>query len=75
MSTRRPDDRGRLRPFWIWLAGFYLTWLSIVVAGNHAATLLEHWPIAAAMAAGSYFAGSTPMGANPATAGPPASGA
>lgn len=41
---------------------FYAAWLAIVISGAHLQDLLAHWPIAAAMAAGSYFAGSTPMG-------------
>lgn len=53
---------GSLRPFFIWLAAFYAIWLLIVVAGNYWQTIVEHWPIALSMAAGSYFAGSTPMG-------------
>ncbi len=48
--------------FFAWLAIFYAAWLAIVIRGNHLQDLLEHWPIAVAMAAGSYFAGSTPMG-------------
>lgn len=51
-----------MRPFFIWLAGFYVLWLALVIFGGHAETVLHHWPIAAAMAAGSYVAGSTPMG-------------
>ena len=30
--------------------------------GDHWDTVVAHWPIALAMALGSYFAGSTPMG-------------
>ena len=48
--------------FLIWLIAFYAVWLAIVIAGDHWTTLAEHWPIASAMALGSYFAGSTPMG-------------
>ncbi len=51
-----------LRPFFVWLAAFYAVWLAIVVIGDHWTTLAHHWQIAVAMAAGSYFAGSTPMG-------------
>lgn len=50
------------RGFWAWLIAWYAAWLAIVTLGGHAATLAEHWPIALAMAIGSYFAGSTPMG-------------
>lgn len=54
--------RSRLKWFYIWLAAFYATWLGVVWLGDHWATLREHWGIAVAMAAGSYVAGSTPMG-------------
>lgn len=49
-------------PFIIWLAIFYTCWLTIVLAGGFWDEVRSHWPISAAMAAGSYFAGSTPMG-------------
>lgn len=52
----------RLSPFLFWLAGFYLTWLLIVIQGGHWGTVISHWPIALAMSFGSYVAGSTPMG-------------
>lgn len=51
-----------MRPFLLWLGLFYIAWLALVAIGSHWQTVAEHWPIAAAMAAGSYFAGSTPMG-------------
>ncbi len=46
----------------LWFALFYGVWLTIVALGSHWLTLAEHWGIAVAMAVGSYFAGSTPMG-------------
>jgi uncharacterized membrane protein YfcA len=49
-------------PFILWLVGFYGVWLALVVALDAWGEVARHWPIAAAMAAGSYFAGSTPMG-------------
>jgi uncharacterized protein len=52
----------RLWPWFAWLLCFYGTWLAIVVGGDHWQTLREHYGIALAMAFGSYFAGSTPMG-------------
>ncbi len=58
MLSTRPS----LRPFLIWLAFFYGTWLTIVLAGHHWQTIKEHYGIAIAMAFGSYVAGSTPMG-------------
>jgi uncharacterized membrane protein YfcA len=48
--------------FALWLVCFYSAWLTLVVLGRHWTTLQAHWPIAVAMAAGSYVAGSTPMG-------------
>jgi uncharacterized membrane protein YfcA len=57
-----PERSRSLLPFVIWLAIFYLGWVTLVVLGEHLETVLAHWPMAAAMAAGSYMAGSTPMG-------------
>jgi len=58
-SLRNP---GRFRWFLLWLAAFYATWLSIVVANHAWGSVARHWAIAVAMVAGSYVAGSTPMG-------------
>jgi len=52
----------RLWPFFAWLALFYGAWLTLVLAGGWLETALAHWPMAVAMAFGSYLAGSTPMG-------------
>ncbi|MEX2213553.1 MAG: sulfite exporter TauE/SafE family protein [Phycisphaeraceae bacterium] len=52
----------RLWPFALWLLAFYTVWSLIVFAGGHWNTVTSHWPIALAMALGSYVAGSTPMG-------------
>ena len=52
----------RLWPFFAWLALFYGAWLMLVLAGGWLETALAHWPMALAMAVGSYLAGSTPMG-------------
>lgn len=52
----------RLWPFALWLLAFYGAWLSIVLLGGYWETVKAHWPIATAMALGSYVAGSTPMG-------------
>jgi uncharacterized membrane protein YfcA len=54
--------RTRLFWFYLWLVVFYGGWLAVVAVGDHWQTLREHWGIAVAMAAGSYVAGSTPMG-------------
>lgn len=53
---------GRLGWFLLWLVAFYAVWVGIVVAGDAWRVLAQHWGIAAAMVAGSYVAGSTPMG-------------
>lgn len=53
---------GSLLPFFAWLLVFYAGWLAFVLIGDYLGTALAHWPMAIAMAAGSYVAGSTPMG-------------
>lgn len=64
MSGNAPSltKQGRIWPFLLWLAVFYTAWSLIVFVGGHWEQVKAHWPIAAAMAAGSYVAGSTPMG-------------
>lgn len=64
MPETTSPNRGskNLRPFFAWLVAFYAAWLGLAVFGGHTETIQSHWPIALAMAAGSYFAGSTPMG-------------
>ncbi len=52
----------RLWPFLLWLSAFYSAWLGFVALGGYWPVIVEHWGIAVAMVAGSYFAGSTPMG-------------
>ena len=49
-------------PFLLFLAVFYSAWLTLILVGDHWQTVVSHWPMAAAMAVGSYVAGSTPMG-------------
>ena len=49
-------------PFLGLLACFYIGWIWLVISGDYLQTVLSHWPMAIAMAAGSYVAGSTPMG-------------
>ncbi len=51
-----------MRPFVLWLCGVYAGWLTLVALGDYWDEVAAHWPIAVAMALGSYFAGSTPMG-------------
>ncbi len=60
-ALARPLSSG-IRPWLIWLVLFYATWLVLVVAGERAQVLPQHWGIALAMAFGSYAAGATPMG-------------
>ena len=57
-----PSGAGNLRFFFAWMAVFYSGWASLVYLGEYWDTVTAHWPIALAMALGSYFAGSTPMG-------------
>jgi uncharacterized protein len=62
-SARMPSrPTSRLWVFTAWLASFYASWVFLVASGHHWHTLREHWGIAAAMAFGSYAAGSTPLG-------------
>ena len=54
--------RGGLYFWFLSLAAFYLVWLFLVAGLGHWETATDHWPMALAMAIGSYAAGSTPMG-------------
>ncbi len=57
-----PGQLRLLIPWLLWLAAFYAAWLAIVVVGDHWGDVRAHWAMALAMTAGSYVAGSTPMG-------------
>jgi len=59
-NTPVPTKKPCLWVWGLWLVGFYLTWFWLVFAEWQ--TAREHWPIAVAMALGSYAAGATPMG-------------
>lgn len=61
MSLQPPRKR-RLWLWFLWLACFYAVWAWLVFVHGDGRDALAHWPIAVAMAAGSYAAGSTPMG-------------
>lgn len=62
-SKEISDLRHRaMRPWLIWLAGFYGVWLFLNFGLGLWVQTKPHWPIAVAMALGSYVAGSTPMG-------------
>jgi len=51
-----------MRPWLIWLVCFYSVWAILNFAFGLWVYTKAHWPIAVAMALGSYVAGSTPMG-------------
>lgn len=57
-----PAPRKHLWIWFLWITLFYTGWSLLVFGQGHWATVREHWPIALAMALGSYAAGSTPMG-------------
>jgi uncharacterized membrane protein YfcA len=57
-----PVRKKRLWVWFVWLAGFYAVWLWLVFGQGRWEVAKAHWPIALAMAMGSYVAGSTPMG-------------
>lgn len=48
--------------WFLWLGLFYGIWLWLVIVDAQWHVALDHWPMAIAMAIGSYAAGSTPMG-------------
>jgi uncharacterized membrane protein YfcA len=58
----RSVPRRRLWIWFLWLAVFYGAWSCLVFGGDRWEEARAHWPIAVAMALGSYVAGSTPMG-------------
>lgn len=62
MSPRPPSRLRPYRPFVLWCAWFLSAWVALVVVGQHTTEIITNWPIAVAMALGSYVAGSTPMG-------------
>ncbi len=49
-------------PWFAWVALFMSVWGTLIVTQGWWDRVAEHWPIAVAMAIGSYVAGSTPMG-------------
>lgn len=54
--------KASLAPWLAWTALFYVVWAILVFGQGIWDKVTEHWGIAVAMAAGSYVAGSTPMG-------------
>lgn len=57
-----PPRKPKLWVWFVWLAAFYGTWWWLVRSRDLWGTVEAHWPMALAMALGSYAAGSTPMG-------------
>lgn len=60
--TLLPPRRQHLWIWFVWLAAFYAIWAALVFGADRWDEVRDHWPIALAMALGSYVAGSTPMG-------------
>lgn len=60
--TLRSAPSSKLWVWYSWLVLFFASWLFLVTRDGGWATAVAHWPIALAMAIGSYAAGSTPMG-------------
>ncbi len=52
----------RLVPWFAWLVVFYTAWTAVLFGFDLFDEAAQHKPVALAMAAGSYVAGSTPMG-------------
>lgn len=57
-----PPRRKFLWIWFLWIVLFFGVWCWLVFVQGRWDTVKEHWPIALAMALGSYAAGSTPMG-------------
>ncbi len=56
------DRTRRYAPFVVWAGAFLVAWLTLVLAMDLWDEIVGHWRIALTMLAGSYVAGSTPMG-------------
>lgn len=61
MASPTPP-RKYLWVWFLWIFLFYSLWLFLLYAEGSWEAVKSHWPIATAMAIGSYAAGSTPMG-------------
>jgi uncharacterized protein len=57
-----PPPKPRLWIWFIWITCFFAAWSTLILTRELWPTAVAHWPIALAMALGSYAAGSTPMG-------------
>lgn len=62
MMSILPAPKRRLWIWFLWLAGFYGVWIWLVAGMGLWPEAKANWPMALAMAIGSYAAGSTPMG-------------
>lgn len=60
--SMHPPPKKQLWIWYLWLMLFFSAWLWLVLGKGWWPTAVEHWPMALAMAIGSYAAGSTPMG-------------
>lgn len=60
--TKLAEKKRCLWVWGLWLLAFYSLWLWLMVGLDYWPVTTDHWPIAMAMALGSYAAGSTPMG-------------
>ncbi len=58
----REKRKSFLWVWFLWLLCFYAVWCYLVFGQSQWEEVKSHWPIALAMALGSYVAGSTPMG-------------
>ncbi len=62
MDEKKKTKRSLVIWFVLWLVAFYSAWSFLVFGMGGWADAVAHWHMALAMAFGSYFAGSTPMG-------------
>ena len=58
----KPSPKPHLWIWLVWLGLFYGVWVWLVIGQGLWGLAKEHWAMAVAMTAGSYAAGSTPMG-------------
>lgn len=62
LTAQKRKRLGQLWPWFVFLGVFYLAWAGTILIGGFLDEVRANWGIAVAMALGSYFAGSTPMG-------------
>lgn len=51
-----------MKPWYLYVGGFYIFWLILVLGFGFGPEALRHWPMAVVMTVGSVVAGSTPVG-------------